>query len=60
MSRLQVVQDVIASGVVAVIRMKDPSKLKGVAGNTFTTSAPACHAVRISVGVKQPGIAATS
>ena len=31
MSRLAVVQDVIASGVVAVIRMKDPSKLKGVA-----------------------------
>ncbi len=31
MSRLQVVQDVAASGVVAVIRMKDPSKLKGVA-----------------------------
>ena len=31
MSRLQVVQDVIASGVVAVIRLKDPSKLKGVA-----------------------------
>ena len=31
MSRLEVVQDVIASGVVAVIRMKDPSKLKGVA-----------------------------
>ena len=31
MSRLQVVQDVIASGVVAVIRMKDPSKLKAVA-----------------------------
>jgi ACS family hexuronate transporter-like MFS transporter len=28
MSRLQVVQDVAASGVVAVIRMKDPSKLK--------------------------------
>ena len=31
-----------------------------VAGNTFTTSAPASQAVRISVGVKQPGIAATS
>ena len=31
-----------------------------VAGNTLMTSAPACHAVRISVGVKQPGIAATS
>ena len=28
MSRLQVVQDVDASGVVAVIRMKDPSKLR--------------------------------
>ena len=28
MSRLQVVQDVAASGVVAVIRMKEPSKLQ--------------------------------
>jgi hypothetical protein len=33
---------------------------RAVAGNTLTTSAPASHAVRISVGVKQPGIAATS
>ena len=31
MSRLQVVQDVAASGVVAVIRMKEPGKLKSVA-----------------------------
>src|SRR6186713_1853361 len=31
-----------------------------VAGNTFTMSAPASQAVRISVGVKQPGITATS
>jgi hypothetical protein len=29
-----------------------------VAGNTFTTSAPASQAARISVGEKQPGIAA--
>jgi 2-dehydro-3-deoxyphosphogluconate aldolase/(4S)-4-hydroxy-2-oxoglutarate aldolase len=31
MSRLQVVQDVAASGVVAVIRIKEPEKLKAVA-----------------------------
>ena len=31
MSRLEVVQDIAAAGVVAVIRMKEPGKLKAVA-----------------------------
>ena len=39
--------------------LKNPGP-SAVAGKTFTTSAPASQAARISVGVKQPGMAAMS
>ena len=41
----------------ARMSLKNPGP-SAVAGNTLTMSAPASHAERISVGVKQPGITA--
>ena len=70
MSRIDVVRAIEQSGVVAVIRLKDARKLRSVvdalieggvtAMEVTMTSAPASQAVRISVGVKQPGMTATS
>src|ERR1700733_9149056 len=43
-------------GPLRAVRYLDPPI--ALAGKTLTTSAPACHAVTISVGVRAPGSAA--